>query len=53
MENKERWLELCEQASKEQDPEKLMELTQEILRLLDEKEARLKNLRRPLDPSNA
>jgi hypothetical protein len=53
MENKERWLELCELASKEQDPDKLMELTQEIIRLLDEKEARLKNLHRPPDPSKS
>ena len=33
----ERWMKLCEQAAKEQDPEKLMELTAEIIRLLDEK----------------
>jgi hypothetical protein len=30
---KERWRELCEQASKEQDPEKLLQLAEEILRL--------------------
>ena len=35
------WMQLCEQASVEQDPEKLMELIQEINRLLDEKEERL------------
>jgi hypothetical protein len=39
---KERWLELCEQAAVEQDPEKLLELTREINRLLQEKECRLK-----------
>jgi hypothetical protein len=41
-ENKERWKDLCEQASKEQDPAKLHELIKEINRLLDQKEARLK-----------
>jgi hypothetical protein len=41
-ENRERWKELCEQASKEQDPERLHELIREINRLLDEKQARLK-----------
>jgi hypothetical protein len=35
-------MELCQQASVEQDPEKLMELIQEINRLLDEKEERLR-----------
>jgi hypothetical protein len=29
---------LCEQAAREQDSNKLMELTEEIIRLLDEKE---------------
>ncbi|MGA7089588.1 MAG: hypothetical protein WBX12_02810 [Candidatus Acidiferrales bacterium] len=41
-ENRERWLELCEQASKEQDPEKLRELIREINRLLDAKYERLR-----------
>jgi hypothetical protein len=40
-ENKERWKELCEQASKEQDPAKLHELIREINRLLEEKQGRL------------
>lgn len=40
---KERWLELCELAAKEQDPEKLLRLTEEINRLLAEKEERLKH----------
>jgi hypothetical protein len=35
--NAEPWMEICELASKEQDPEKLMELTSELVRLLDEK----------------
>jgi hypothetical protein len=39
--NLERWQELCRQAATEQDPKKLMELTAEIICLLDEKEKRL------------
>jgi hypothetical protein len=42
MKNKERWQELCEQASKEQDSKKLLELTNEIQRLLEEKNERLR-----------
>lgn len=41
-EGRERWQLLCEQAAKEQDGYKLLALTQEINRLLDEKEERLK-----------
>jgi hypothetical protein len=41
---KERWMELCEQASTEHDSQKLLILTEEITKLLDEKEARPKNL---------
>ena len=40
--NKERWEELCELASKEQDPTKLVELMKEINRLLEIKLNRLK-----------
>ena len=40
--NKERWLQLCELAASEQDPDKLFRLVQEINRLLEEKEERLK-----------
>jgi len=40
--NKERWEELCELASKEQDPTKLIELMKEINRLLEIKLNRLK-----------
>jgi hypothetical protein len=36
------WRTLCEQAVVEEDPEKLLELMQEINRLLEEKEVRLK-----------
>jgi len=34
---KERWRELCEQASVEQDPDKLLQLVKEINQLLEEK----------------
>ena len=37
----ERWKKLCEQAAVEQDPEKLLQLTEEINRLLEAKEERL------------
>jgi hypothetical protein len=39
--NLERWQELCREAATEQDPNRLMELTAEIIRLLNEKEQRL------------
>lgn len=39
---KERWYQLCELATKEQDPDKLVALVEEINRLLEEKEQRLK-----------
>jgi hypothetical protein len=42
-EAKERWQRLCEQAVVEQDPERLIELTTEITRLLEEKEKRLRS----------
>jgi hypothetical protein len=41
-ENREKWMELCAQAAKEQDPEKLMELIAQINELLEAKERRLK-----------
>jgi hypothetical protein len=50
--NKERWRELCEQASTEQDPEKLHQLVVEINRLLEEKNARLRG-ERPTDQPSA
>jgi hypothetical protein len=43
---KERWMSLCEQAAQEQDPDKLMQLVEEITRLLDEKQQRLETNRR-------
>jgi hypothetical protein len=36
----ERWQDLCEQAAKEQDPKKLMEIVREINDLLDAKRKR-------------
>jgi hypothetical protein len=42
--NKERWVELCGLAAKEQDPNKLVELIEEINRLLEIKLSRLKNI---------
>jgi len=43
--DKERWVELCEQAAIEQDSKKLMKLIQEIDRLLREKQERLDKAR--------
>jgi len=39
---KDQWVRLCELASKEQDPEKLLKLVLEINRLLDERNQNLK-----------
>ena len=41
MKDPEQWMELCRQASVEQDPKKQLKLTAEIIRLLNEKEDRL------------
>ena len=41
-ETRELWLRLCEQAAVAQDSAKLLQLVQEINRLLEEKEQRLK-----------
>jgi hypothetical protein len=45
----ERWRKLCEQAAIEQDSDRLLELIQEITRLLEEKEERLKKAKKPPD----
>jgi hypothetical protein len=45
-EQRERWVQLSQQASAEQDPDKLLELIQEINRILEEKETRLKRQRK-------
>jgi len=42
LENRERWIELCALAAEELDSVKLLALTQEIARLLEEKAQRLK-----------
>jgi hypothetical protein len=39
--NKERWMELCEQAAVEQDGEKLLKLVEQINDILEAKERRL------------
>ena len=44
--NKERWIQLSEQAAVEQDPHKLLELVNELNALLEEKELRLAALRK-------
>lgn len=41
-EHNEKWKNLCQLASVEQDPAKLMDLIREINRLLEEKEQRIK-----------
>ncbi len=37
------WKLLCEQASQEQDPEKLLQIVQQINQILDEREKRLRD----------
>jgi hypothetical protein len=52
-ENEQRWRELCERAAKETDPDRLIALVQEINRLLEAKEQRLRRAapgRRPGKP---
>ena len=41
MQDKERWMQLCEQASKEPDPERLLELVQQVNALLEERDTQL------------
>ncbi len=41
-EPKDRWYELCKEASVEKDPERLLKLIQEINQLLEDKEAKLR-----------
>jgi hypothetical protein len=48
MKDQPRWKELCELASVEQDPQKLMELITEINNLLEEKQNRLKQPGEPV-----
>jgi hypothetical protein len=46
-ENRERWLELCELAAKEQNPQKLTELVYEIHCLLRQKETQMQSTAKP------
>jgi hypothetical protein len=41
-ETREHWFELCTKAAQEQDPAKLLKLVEEINRLLQDKESRLR-----------
>ena len=45
------WRDLCEALAQEMDHEKLLELTKELIKVLDE-EAALKARLRPVDPRN-
>jgi hypothetical protein len=49
-ESREPWIETAERAAAEQDPVKLLELTNEIDRLLGEKEERMLKARLPARP---
>jgi hypothetical protein len=49
-ESREPWIETAERAATEQDPVKLLELTNEIDRLLAEKEERMLKARLPARP---
>jgi hypothetical protein len=49
-EKKERWERLCEQASTEQDPVKMLKLITEINELLMAKETRLLKAHPPAEP---
>ena len=52
--NKERWIQLSEQAAVEQDPRKLLELVNQLNALLEEKELRLAALQKTGSvPTNA
>jgi len=50
---REKWMQLCEQAVVEQDPEKLMALITEINRILDEKDRRLKRVQKSASVTDA
>jgi hypothetical protein len=50
--NDELWKHLCEEASTEQDPDRLLELIQEINRLIDEKRLGLHGTKADSQPSN-
>ena len=50
---REQWMKLCEQAAVEQDPETLIQLVQEIDRMLGEKEDRLLRQRNQVPTNRA
>ncbi len=50
-EQEERWKQLCDQAAKEKDPNKLMELIAEINRLLEAREQRLRGKPPDIEPA--
>jgi hypothetical protein len=52
LDNTARWMELCALAAEEQDSAKLLALTQEIIRLLDEKTRRINGQIRKPSPSD-
>jgi hypothetical protein len=52
-ENREKWVELCEQAASEQDPKKLAVLILEINFMLEAKELRLKGKLTTAQPTEA
>ena len=45
---KEKWQRLCEQIAVEQDPTRFMNFVNELNKLLEEKERRLDQLRKPV-----
>ena len=49
---RELWMELCAQAAEEQDPQKLMQLVDQINQLLEQKEARLARSKSSEKPSS-
>jgi len=53
LDNTERWMELCALAAEEHDSVKLLALTQEITRMLDEKKQRLKGNVPSISPASA
>lgn len=50
LEDREKWMQLCAQAAIEQDSDRLLMLVQEINRLLEEKEQRLKAREKQKEP---
>ena len=48
-ETKERWLEICERVAIEQDPDKFLQLVRELNDLLEEKQNRIRALRKPTE----